>query len=489
MASLSKSKIIAHRQCPKRLWLQINRPDLIEVSNATQARFDEGNRVGDIARKNHPGGIFIDTLNKMEALSITKKAIENRLPIFEGAFFEDDILIRTDLLFPEKEGYRLVEVKSSTGVKGYHLDDATVQSWVMQKAGCTPSAVALAFINNQFIYQGDGNYKDLFVEADLSEQVKQNLPQVQYWVEAAKKTLSLSAEPKVAPGEQCFHPFTCEFINYCSPLEEGVEYPVEILPYGKAIAAKLRSEGFKDLRDVPADRLNNPKHLKVHAATCSGESILEPEAMAKLMALSYPRYYLDFETIGFAVPIWAGTRPYMQVPFQWSCHIEQADRSITHEEFLDLSGSDPRYEFATSLIKTVGITGSVIIYNASFEGARIKELAMEYQELSAGLLAIKDRFFDLLSLARSYYYHPAMRGSWSIKDVLPTIVPELDYANLEIGDGAMAQNAYKEAIDIKIELDRKEHIRSAMLNYCKQDTLAMVKIVQNWSGIQVSDPS
>jgi hypothetical protein len=481
MASLSKSKIIAHRQCPKRLWLQINRPELIQISAATQVRFDEGNKVGDIARQNHQGGVFIETLNRIEALALTKEAVAKRETIFEGAFFEEDVMIRADLLFPEKEGYRLVEVKSSTGVKSYHLDDVTVQSWVMEKAGCTPTSMALAYINNQFVYQGDGNYEGLFAEADLSNQVKPNMPQVQSWVDAAKKTLSSPVEPAIEPGEQCTNPFTCDFISYCSPPEEGVEYPVEILPYGKAIAAELRSDGYKDLRDVPAERLSNPKHLKVHAATLSGQAILEIEAINQMQALPYPRYYLDFETIGFAVPIWAGTRPYMQLPFQWSCHIEQADGSITHQEFLDLSGSDPREAFAKTLIEAVSTHGPVVVYNAGFEGARIKELAAAFPHLSSELLAIPERFFDLLPLARNHYYHPDMKGSWSIKEVLPTIAPELDYANLEVSDGAMAQEAYKEAINSKNTPQRKEEVRQAMLKYCEQDTIAMVKIVQAWS--------
>lgn len=481
MASLSKSKIIAHRQCPKRLWLQINRPELIQISAATQVRFDEGNKVGDIARQNHKGGVFIETLNRIEAIALTKEAVAKRETIFEGAFFEEDVMIRADLLFPEKEGYRLVEVKSSTGVKSYHVDDVTIQSWVMEKAGCTPTSMALAYINNQFVYQGDGNYEGLFAEADLSSQVKPNMPQVQCWVDAAKKTLSSPVEPAIEPGEQCTNPFTCDFISYCSPPEEGVEYPVEILPYGKAIAAELRSDGYKDLRDVPAERLSNPKHLKVHAATLSGQAILEIGAINQMQALPYPRYYLDFETIGFAVPIWAGTRPYMQLPFQWSCHIEQADGSITHQEFLDLSGSDPREAFAKTLIEAVSTDGPVVVYNAGFEGARIKELAAAFPHLSSELLAIPERFFDLLPLARNHYYHPDMKGSWSIKEVLPTIAPELDYANLEVSDGAMAQEAYKEAIDCQTSLERKEEVRNAMLKYCEQDTIAMVKIVQAWS--------
>jgi len=482
MANLSKSKIIAHRQCPKRLWLQINRPDLIQVSSTTQVRLDEGNKVGDIARHNYPGGVLIDTLKRTEAIDQTKEAIAKHQTIFEGAFFEQDVIIRADLLFPEKEGYRLVEVKSSTGVKSYHVEDVTIQSWVMDKAGCAPSSMALAYIDNQFVYQGDGNYKGLFIEADLSSQVKPSIAHVQSWVDAAKKTVASPLEPKITPGEQCTNPFTCDFIDYCSPPEVGVEYPVEILPYGKEIAAELRSEGYQDLRDVPAERLTNPKHLRVHSVSRSGQAILDPQAVDQIQALPYPRYYLDFETIGFAVPIWSGTRPYMQLPFQWSCHIEQSDGSISHKEFLDISGNDPREMFAKTLIEAVSTNGPVVVYNAGFEGARIKELAEAIPKLSTELLAISERFFDLLPLARSHYYHPNMKGSWSIKAVLPTIAPELDYANLEVSNGGMAQEAYKEVIHTQTTLERKEKVRHAMLKYCEQDTIAMVRIMRAWAN-------
>ena len=481
MVSLSKSKIIAHRQCPKRLWLQVNRPELMHISPLTQVRLDEGNKVGDIARQNHSGGVFIETLNRQEAITLTKEAVAKRETIFEGAFFEENVMIRADLLFPEKEGYRLVEVKSSTGVKSYHIDDVTVQSWVMEKAGHSPTSMALAYINNKFVYQGDGNYEGLFAEADLSDQVKPKIPQVQSWVDAAKKTLALPVEPTIAPGEQCINPFTCDFINYCSPPEEGIEYPVEILPYGKAMAAQLRAAGFKDLRDVTANLLSNPKHLKVHAVTCSGEALLEPDAIAQIQALPYPRYYLDFETIGFAVPVWTGTRPYAQLPFQWSCHIERADGSIAHQEFLDLSGNDPRYEFAKTLIEVVATQGPVLVYSAGFEGARIRELAELFPQFASQLLDITERFFDLLTVARNHYYHPDMKGSWSIKAILPTIAPELDYGNLAVSDGLMAQEAYKEAIHSRTTPERKEEVRNAMLKYCEQDTIAMLKIVRAWS--------
>jgi len=481
MANLSKSKLLLHRQCPKRLWLQLNRPDLINISAATQSKFDEGNKVGDIARQLHSPGLFIETLNTSDALKLTQQALKDYQPIFEAAFCHSELVVRVDLLLPKNNSYRLVEVKSSTSVKNYHLDDITIQAWVMEKSGLKPLTASLAFINNQFLYEGNNNYKDLLIEEDVSSHAEENSELVPQWIEGAQKTLSSTKEPIISIGDHCAIPFQCDFIEYCSPTDPDVEYPVEILPYGKNKAAQLRAKGYKDLRNVPATELSNPKHIMVHAVTLSGEAFLDPKGVSKIKELPYPRYYIDFETISFAVPIWAGTRPYMQVPFQWSCHIELKNNDLKHFEFLDISGKDPRRAFAESLISATGTEGPILVYNGGFEGARLKELASTFPDLSEALLAIIERFFDLLPFAREFYYHPDMKGSWSIKDVLPTIAPELNYSNLEIGDGAMAQETYKKLILNEVSSEQKVSIRNSLLHYCRHDTLAMTTIVKKFS--------
>jgi hypothetical protein len=277
--------------------LSFYHPELIKTDSNSKSRLEEGIKVGDLARKNFLEGVYIESTNHLEALELTKTAIHKRLTIFEAAFLVDNVLIRTDLLIPEKDSYRLVEVKSSTSIKNYHLDDAAIQAWVMGKAGISPTKTSLAHINNEFVYQGDGDYGGLFSEVDISEKIENAISKVEGWVEDSKLILSSETEPQITPGDQCFTPFTCEFLDYCRPLEVGVEFPVEILPNSKVMAAKLRQQGYKDLRDVPETLLRNPRHLKVRAATISGQSILDLRATSLLKNLSYPRYYLDFETI------------------------------------------------------------------------------------------------------------------------------------------------------------------------------------------------
>ena len=481
MAGLSKSRIIVHRQCPKRLWLQINRPDLLEVDASAEARMTAGTNVGEVARSIYSNGVLIDTESLGQALDATQKALKARSsPIFEATFQHQGVLVRADLLLPDVDRYRMAEVKSSTGVKDYHLADAAVQAWVARGAGIDLSSVEIAHIDRSFVYPGGNDYRGLLHHADITEQIRPLEQEVPNWIGAARATLA-GDEPAIAPGDQCHEPFDCPFIGYCSPpmaqpdpVDE--QFPVEILPYGGALAASLRAEGFVDLRDVPEVRLSKPTHLRVWRATKHDTAELAPLAGEHVRALGYPRYYIDFETMQFVVPIWAGTSPYDQVPFQWSCHIEASKGSMTHTAFLADGSGDPRRPFAESLISTVGTVGAVIVYNAAFERTRLRELAESFSDLAPSLNNIIERMFDLLPVARQNYYHPDMRGSWSIKAVLPTIAPELAYDELEVGNGGMAQEAFAEILHPDTPQARRDQLRKALLIYCERDTLAMVKI-------------
>jgi hypothetical protein len=236
------------------------------------------------------------------------------------------------------------------------------------------------------------------------------------------------------------------------------------------------------LRTVPADWPFNVVHERVWRATVSGEPELDAAARQGPLGLAWPRYYLDFETIGFAVPIWTGTQPYRQLPFQWSCHIEREGGSLEHVEFLDVSGEPPLRPCAEALVAALGDRGPIMVYTG-FEKARISELAERFSDLAPALQAIIERLVDLYPVARDHYYHPRMKGSWSLKAVLPTVAPELDYAALgEVQDGLMAQTAYLEAIASQTGPERREALRRAMLDYCAYDTLALVRLAHFLAG-------
>lgn len=480
MAGLSKSRILAHRQCPKRLWLQTHKPELAENDNATEARLAAGTRVGEVARDLHPGGLLIDSDNLGQCLADTARALAGtKRPLFEATFQHNGVLVRADLLLPEEGGYRLAEVKSATGVKDYHFEDAAVQSWVGRKAGVPLTRITIAHIDNAFVYPGDGDYRGLFTHADVTDEVTALESQVGDWVEAARITLA-GDEPAIESGEQCCHPFECPFLAHCQPVaEDGEEaFPPEILPHGKKLAAILRAEGFDDLRDVPGERLENPRHQRVWRATLNRRAEIDPAAGQLLASLAYPRYYLDFETIQFAVPVWSGTRPYAQIPFQWSCHVETASGVTLPHAFLADGQADPRRDFAESLLKVLGKTSPILVYNQGFECSRMKELAAAFPDLAPALHAANERVVDLLPITRDHYYHPDMRGSWSIKAVLPTVAPELFYDGLTVADGAMAQEAFLEMMHPETTPKRHEQLRQALLDCCVLDTWAMVRLTR-----------
>lgn len=480
---LSKSRLLLHRQCPKRLWLKVNRPELEEVEDGNQARFSAGTYVGEVAQQLYPDGVLIDGEDLWQAVIDTQEILNGKKrPVFEATFQSNGLLIRADLMLPTKDGFRMVEVKSSTSVKEYYLEDAAIQSWVAQQANLPLTSVEIAHLDNSFVYPGGGDYQGLFHYADISEQIAKIQAEVPDWINAARETLS-GDEPCIAPGAQCNAPFDCPFFGYCSPKTEIADgYPPEVLPYGGTLAATLRAEGYTDLRDVPEERMENWKHQRVWQVTKSGKTFLNPEAGIQIAALPYPRYYIDFETINPAVPLWAGTRPYMQVPFQWSCHIETAKGVMTQCAFLADGQSDPRRPFAEGLIDAVGTDGPIFVYNAPFERSRMQELANYYPDLALTLSAAIDRLVDLLPIAREHYYHPKMRGSWSIKAVLPTIAPDLAYDNLEVANGGMAQEAFSEIMHADTTPERRQQLHDALLLYCERDTLAMVRIAHYFEG-------
>ena len=485
MAGLSKSKLIAHLQCPKRLWLQTNRPELAVVDDSQQARMDAGNVVGDLARGQYPKGTLIDGESLQQALKATDMALKGPkvAPLFEATFCEDTVLVRNDVLIPEKGGYRLEEVKSSTSVKNYHLKDVAIQAYVTEKAGISLNKISVVHIDNTFVYAGNDDYEGLFKAVDVTTEARALMPEVTDWIKAAQKTLK-GQEPCIDSGPQCHDPFDCPFISHCHPPVDASIHPIEELPYSNRLAVSLRNEGFNDIREIPKERLITDKHRRVWKAVTTGKPVLDKDVRAAMSGLAYPRYYLDFETITFAAPIWVGTRPYQQIPFQWSCHVESHTGTIKHHEWLADGQQDPSREFVESLISMIGPRGTLLAYNASFERKRLEELATAFPEHEATLLSLMERIVDLLGIARDYYYHPDMRGSWSIKAVLPTIAPELDYKALSVSNGGMAQNTFLQLLSPEAPAVNKNQWRSDLLAYCQRDTYAMVEIAHFFEGIR-----
>ena len=494
-AGLSKSRLTLFEQCPKRLWLAAHRPELAEESASTASGMRTGHEVGPIACALHPDGHMIENEHGLSAAAAeTSRLLASgwSKPLFEATFVHEGVLVRVDLMLPAEDGWHVAEVKSTTGVKAYHLSDVATQLWVMRECGVRVASASIRHLNRGFVLEREGEFAGLFADTSVDEQVEPLIAGRPELVESARATLS-GGEPVREVGAHCDDPFACSFKSYCSrDLPSAPEWPASLLPdaKGKKIAASYASEGIQDLLAVPASAMTSPKLARVHAATLTGEPFHDAAAIAaETSGWAYPRIFLDFETIQFAVPRWLGTRPYEQVPFQFSAHVEEQDGSVRHYCFLSTDGADPRRACAEALA-LLPSTGSVIAWNASFERGCLQLLADRFRDLAPSLVSLAARLVDLLPVVRRHYYHRDMRGSWSIKAVLPTVAPDLDYSALPgVNNGLAAQQAYFEAINPNTAPDRSNVIHRELLDYCSLDTRAMMVTLARLSKPPFCQPS
>jgi hypothetical protein len=453
---LSKSRVTAGLQCGKRLWLTIHRPELEVYSADTQQRFAAGNSVGEVARELYGGGRLIgDGVPLSQALRDTEAALAEPgdVTLYEATFRHRGVLIRADILERHGGRYRMVEVKSATRLKEYHLQDVAIQAWVTEGAGVPLDVLGVAVIDTGFVYPGGGDYRGLLREIPVADQARPLMAHIPGWVRGFNELLG-GPLPAIRTGQQCRRPFECPFIPFCEEQE------------GKLPCA---ADGELDLAGACAPR----------TPADPADGSVDPAAAEFLAALSYPRYYLDFETVQFAVPLWAGTRPYQQLVFQWSCHVEHRPGEVEHREFLDASGEAPMRAAAEALLTALGDRGPIFVYH-DFEKWRLVEMGQLFPDLAPALEAVTGRLVDLLRLTRDHYGHPALNGSYSLKVVLPTIAPELDHALLEgVHDGLSAQAAFHEALAPDTTEERRAVIRRALLEYCALDTLALVRVAHH----------
>jgi hypothetical protein len=479
---LSKTKLLTSHQCLRRLWLEQRSPELADVSADAESAFATGNVVGEIARQvyGRGHGLFVDFDDGIGAAIETTRdllADGGTAPIFEATLEYDGVVVRIDILDRSKRMPRIVEVKASTSVKEHHILDCAIQTWLLQQVGLPAQQTVVAHVNNAFVYQDDGQYQEIFVEEDVTELIKKQLALVPRLIEQARSTLADTTEPAINIGPHCDAPYACPFYGHCEPPQGA--YPVRGLGGRRKKLFALIHDGYRDLRDVPEDALSGDSQHRIWEQTRLGEAFIGDTALQEFTTkLEYPRYYLDFETIAFAVPIWIGTRPYEALPFQWSCHIDRGHGELVHEAFLDVSGDFPMRTCAERLVDALGVDGPILVYT-HYEARVINGLAERYPDLAHRLHSIRERLVDLHPVTKAHYYHPDMRGSWSIKAVLPTIAEDLNYATLgEVQDGNAAQVAYLEAIRTETSPARREQLRQELLKYCNFDTLAMVKLVE-----------
>ena len=441
---ISKSSFIRGQQCHKSLWLHLNQPDnRDEISEIQRRIFDTGHSVGSYAQQLFPGGIDASRSAHeriSEAVAYTQELITNgQSVIYEAAFTDGETMCYMDILVKENDKWRAYEVKASTGVKEYQVMDVAFQYFVITRSGLQLDGIYLVHINNQYIRCGKIDVQQLFTKVcmtltilPMQDQIKENLVSIQ-------NMLSASDSPEIEMGYQCTHPYNCDFIEFCKkelPLESGTT---------ETQSANRNQDALDAFKDD----------------------------------LEYPLYFMDFETIFPAVPIHDESRPYQQIPFQFSLHVQRGENAdLEHYEFLGTPPVDPRPAFIEELLTRLGKSGSIIVWNQGFEMNRLREIARDFPVYAPQIDSLFERFSDLMvPFRRKHLYKPEMNGSYSLKSVLPAIVPDLSYSNLEIQEGGKASETYE---SLYFEGDSTSIVskRENLLKYCELDTLSMLRILE-----------
>ncbi len=497
----SKSQYIRNMQCPKSLWLYRARPELRDaVAPEQQAIFDQGTAVGVLARQWLGGGVLVkaDHTDPERALTETAVALASGIRvIYEAAFLHDGVLVRADIIARNIDGgWDLYEVKSTTKVEEEHLHDVAVQRYVLEGAGLKLDRVHLVHLDSSYVRFGALDLQKLFLPEDVTAETAPILAQVPHQVALMKAVADLPEAPKADIGPRCTKPHDCDFTGHC--WARVPDYSVfNLAGARKDKTTRLWNSGVKHVADIP-DYVKGDKSTDDYKLTDyqnvqrsvakSGTPHIDARAIrAHLETLVYPLHYLDFEAVNPAVPPHDGTRPYMVVPTQASIHIQHEQGApVEHFEFLGDGRADPRPDLVDFLRCRIDVRGSVIAYHKSYEGGILNGLAALDGRSGVALTGMAARLWDLAEpFKKAWYAHPRFLGKWSIKAVLPVLVPDMNYANLAIKNGAEAMTAYAEMMDQATAPERRAELAANLKAYCGYDTLAMVRILAHLETIAV----
>lgn len=474
---LSKTRYGVGLQCHRQLWWRTHEPAAPELVNgaAQQAIRDQGIRVGVAARAYVPGGVLIDpALSPPERLVATQAAITAGASVlYEASFAAHGVFVATDILTREGDGWRLIEVKSSTSLKPEHLPDAALQLWALRQAGLRVMAVDLMVLDRACTHP---DLSDLFQRIDVTRAVE--AMQAGVSEEVARQLAMLKGPlPDVKPGPQCETPDVCPFLGRCWP--PPAEHALSTLYKSRRQAAELAGQGFVSIRELPPGLSLNAQAERQRRAVQAGKCLVEGDLASSLAAFVPPLAHLDFESVQPAIPVWPGTHPFDAIPVQFSVHREEADGRLTHEAWIARPDEDPRPELANRLLAACAGARTIVAYNASFERSCIARLAEALPGQAKALHDLSARIQDLLPVVREHVYHPAFGGGFSLKAVLPALVPDLGYEGLPIAEGTAASIALERLLfeGSALSAREREELEQSLLRYCALDTLAMVRLL------------
>ncbi len=478
---LSKSAFLIGMQCTKRLWLQKNQPgDIARTPESEYNSFSKGKYVGELARSLYPDGKDASPIDYdyKAALEKTYSWIQSgEQVIYEASFQYQGLFASVDILVKQGKQWHAYEVKSSTSVKEHHYLDAAFQYYVMQGAGLDISGISVIHINNKYVLHGALNLKHLFHKVSIRHQVLQLQESI---AEKVQDLLTISSRPEaqvVEIGPHCMMPHTCNFMDHCwGHISSPSVFDLAHLGILKKF--ELYQQGYVKLDEIPEGFILSAGQQLQIRSTLGREVHIDREALRNwLGSLHYPLLFMDFECFQPAVPLYEGSRPFQQVPFQFSVHrLREQGAGLEHTAFIGDPIPDPRLDFLQALLKAVEGEGTVLAYNQSFEISRLKDLAIQFPEYKGPVNELIKRIRDLMEpFLQKWYYAPDMQGSYSIKMVLPALVPELSYEGMAIADGQAASYAF-ESLMYEQDEEKKAAIKRDLLAYCNLDTEAMVKV-------------
>ncbi len=477
MARLSKTRFVHGTQCPNLLWWTTHEEDAPELQTgpALRDRFRQGSHVGALAREAFPGGVLVDVppCQQERAVAETRDALASDAPaIFEAAFLQDDVFVTVDVLERDGDRFNLIEVKSATSREPEHLPDAAIQTHVVERSGLKVGRTELMLLNKDYRRP---DRDPLFERHDVTAETRGLMKGIEGEIEWQLGILERPF-PGLPVGVQCIGMTDCPFHERCWP--PGPHHIRTLYRTGTAKALSYMHQGIHSVTDLPEGLGLTPVARRQRRAVQRDDVIVEPGLWTVLDALAEPLAYLDFETVARAVPVWPGVAPWEAIPVQFSYRQERMDGGHDHVEWLAEGAGDPRKGLALALIDACADAGSILVYS-SYENTQIKTLENALPHLRGPLERIRIKLFDLLPLVRSHVYHPDFRGSFSVKRVLPALVPEMSYADLEVRDGEVASAELARLLFEGDDMpeDERAALRRELLAYCGRDTWAMVALV------------
>ncbi len=479
MRNISKDIFLNALACPGLGWRLRNedsagQPVRPEPTIGEKFRIEQGIEVGRRARSLHPNGILINEPKMAAAAAKTSQAIRGTgsSTIFEGAFLAGSFSARADILRRSSTRWHLAEVKSSLNDKEEFIDDMAYTAMVLQKWGLNVQRISLILISKDFRF-GMAD-RDLFVEVDHTDDVLRRTADFRPWWDKIEEITSASSKPESKLTFECRK---CLLFSQC--LGKDTDNHIFDIPrLSQSKFDQLMASGIVRIEDIPGTFPLTDNQAIVREAVQSGRPVVGKALSAELAQVKWPAYYLDFETVMTAIPLYQEIAPFTQIPTQYSIHeCSDVETIARHHEYLADPAKDCRLELAESLIKVLQGFGSIIVYS-NFEKTVISGLARNYPPLDRKLEMLIGRMVDLEAIIRKNLYHPGFHGSTSIKQTLPALVPDMNYDGLQIADGDSAMSAFAYLALGRYGSQEAEDIKRNLLSYCKQDTLAMVRLHQ-----------